>query len=198
MNGGNGGNTLTTGDGNNTVWMGSGSNLIVVGNGNNTVGVGSADGSHNTIQVGNGVNAIEVGAGANDIYVGNGTDTVKTGNGVNTLHLGTGQVTLTNYGGQDTVYLSSSVQEDQLWFTQDGNDLLVTVDGTSSNLRLTDWFNGATHATLVASDGHQLVDSQVASLVQAMAQFAPPAPGQTSLSPEQRESLMPVIASSWK
>ncbi|QCX51304.1 hemolysin-type protein [Ralstonia solanacearum] len=196
---GAGNNVVTASDGNNTIWLGAGSNQIVVGNGNNSIGVGSATGSSNTIQVGNGTNAIEVGAGTNDIYVGNGTDTVKTGNGVNSLHLGTGQVTLTNYGGQDTVYLSSSsVEEDQLWFAQQGNDLLVTVDGTSSSLRLTDWFNGATHATLVASDGHQLIDSQVASLVQAMAQFSPPPAGQTSLSPEQRESLMPVIASSWR
>ncbi len=195
---GAGNNVVMASDGNNTIWLGAGSNQIVVGNGNNAIGVGSADGSRNTIRVGNGVNAIEVGAGVNDIYVGNGADTVKTGNGVNSLHLGTGQVTLTNYGGQDTVYLSSSVQEDQLWFAQDGNDLLVTVDGTSSNLRLTDWFNGAAHATLVASDGHQLIDSQVASLVQAMAQLAPPAAGQTSLSLEQRESLMPVITSSWR
>ncbi|WP_247419400.1 hemolysin-type protein [Ralstonia pseudosolanacearum] len=195
---GAGNNVVTASDGNNTIWLGAGSNQIVVGNGNNSIGVGSATGSRNTIQVGNGANAIEVGAGTNDIYVGNGTDTVKTGNGVNSLHLGTGQVTLTNYGGQDTVYLSSSVNEDQLWFAQEGNDLLVTVDGTSSSLRLTDWFNGATHATLMASDGHQLIDSQVASLVQAMAQLSPPPAGQTSLSPEQRESLTPVIASSWR
>ncbi|MHA6909600.1 calcium-binding protein [Ralstonia pseudosolanacearum] len=58
--------------------------------------------------------------------------------------------------------------------------------------------NGTTHATLVAGDGCQLIDSQVASLIQVMAQFAPPAAGQAVLSPELRESLMPVIASSWR
>lgn len=198
VNAGNGSNTLTTGDGNSNIWMGTGNNTIQAGNGNNTIGVGSADGSTNTIQVGDGNNSIAVAAGTNDIRVGNGTDTVQTGNGVNTIHLGAGQVTLTNYGGQDTVNFASTVQDDQLWFAQDGIDLLVTVDGTSSNLRLTDWFNGATHATLVAGDGHQLIDSQVNSLVQAMAQFAPPAVGQTTLPQPQHDNLMPVIAASWR
>ncbi|WP_459203872.1 calcium-binding protein [Ralstonia pseudosolanacearum] len=195
---GNGNNTLTTGDGNSNIWMGAGNNQIQVGNGNNTIGIGGVAGSTNTIQAGDGNNTIAVAAGTNDIRVGKGTDRLQTGNGVNTIHLGSGQATLTNYGGQDTVTFASSVQDDQLWFTQDGNDLLVTVDGTSSNLRLTDWFNGATHATLVAGDGHQLVDSQVASLVQAMSQFSPPAVGQTTLSQAQQDSLMPVIAASWR
>ena len=198
INGGNGANVLNAGAGNNTIWLGTGNNQIVVGNGNNSVGVGSGSDSHNTIQVGDGTNSIAVAAGTNDIRVGNGADAIQTGNGVNTIQLGSGQVTLTNYGGQDTVNFASTVQDDQLWFAQDGNDLLVTVDGTLSNLRLTDWFNGATHATLVAGDGHQLIDSQVNSLVQAMAQFSPPPVGQTTLSQPQQDNLMPVIAASWR
>lgn len=186
---GNGNNTLSAGRGNNGIWMGSGSNRIQVGDGNNTIGVRDVAGS---------VNSIQVGDGNNTIRVGDGADAVQTGKGANVLQLGSGQVTLTNYGGQDTVTFASSVQDDQLWFAQDGNDLLVTVDGTSSNLRLTDWFNGATHATLVAGDGHQLIDSQVASLVQAMSQFSPPAVGQTTLPQAQQDSLMPVIAASWR
>ncbi|WP_186829223.1 putative Ig domain-containing protein [Ralstonia sp. TCR112] len=198
INGGNGANVLNAGAGNNTIWLGTGNNQIVVGNGNNSVGVGSGSDSHNTIQVGDGTNSIAVAAGTNDIRVGNGADAIQTGNGVNTIQLGSGQVTLTNYGGQDTVNFASTVQDDQLWFAQDGNDLLVTVDGTLSNLRLADWFNGATHATLVAGDGHQLIDSQVNSLVQAMAQFSPPPVGQTTLSQPQQDNLMPVIAASWR
>ncbi len=186
---GNGNNTLSAGRGNNGIWMGAGSNRIQVGDGNNTIGVRDVAGS---------VNSIQVGDGNNTIRVGDGTDAVQTGKGANVLQLGSGQVTLTNYGGQDTVTFASSVRDDQLWFAQDGNDLLVTVDGTSSNLRLTDWFNGATHATLVAGDGHQLIDSQVASLVQAMSQFSPPAVGQTTLPQAQQDSLMPVIAASWR
>ncbi|MGC0013908.1 calcium-binding protein, partial [Ralstonia pseudosolanacearum] len=75
---------------------------------------------------------------------------------------------------------------------------LDSLDGGSRNTIRAG--NCATHATLVAGDGHQLIDSQVASLVQAMAQFAPPAAGagQAALSPEPRERPMPVIASSWK
>ncbi|MDO3560208.1 calcium-binding protein [Ralstonia pseudosolanacearum] len=89
---------------------------------------------------------------------------------------------------------------------RNGDDVIVGGDNPSPRLAALDGGsrntiragNGATHAPLVPGDGHQLIDSQVASLVQAMAQFVPPAVGQTSLLPEPRERLMPVIASSWK
>ncbi|WP_250888284.1 calcium-binding protein [Ralstonia solanacearum] len=56
--------------------------------------------------------------------------------------------------------------------------------------------DGTTHAQRVAGDGHPLIGSQVASLVQAMAQFALPVAGQTLLSSGQYESPMPLIVSS--
>jgi len=195
---GAGNNVLTATDGNNNIWMGAGNDQIQIGGGNNTIGVGSSAASSNAIQVGDGTNSIAVAAGTNDIRIGNGVNTIQTGNGVNTIHLGSGQATLTNYGGQDSVYIASTVHDDQLWLSQDGSDLLLTVDGTASSLRLTDWFAGATHATIVAGDGHQLIDSQVDSLVQAMAQLSPPPMGQTTLTQQQQDSLMPVIASSWR
>ena len=201
---GAGDNIFSLGDGDNVITInqmqhgpnaGNGNNSVHVGNGNNTVKLGDGN---NLIDVGGGSNTITVGVGTNDIRIGQGADVIQTGSGVNTIHLNTGQATVINHGGQDTVYFASMVQDDQLWFAQDGNDLLVTVDGTSSNLRLTDWFNGATHATLVAGDGHQLIDSQVNSLVQAMAQFSPPPVGQMTLSQSQQDNLMPVIAASWR
>jgi hypothetical protein len=48
------------------------------------------------------------------------------------------------------------------------------------------------------SDGKTLLDSQVQNLVQAMASFAPPAVGQTSLTPVQQTALAPVIAANWQ
>ncbi|WP_282600499.1 calcium-binding protein [Ralstonia pseudosolanacearum] len=100
-------------------------------------------------------------------------------------------------GGDDRLYASADISfDDAIAHGESGsatgngqryggavNDVLVGRDGS---------------VPLVADGGHQLIDRQVASLVQAMVQFAPPAAGQTSLSSEPRESLMPVIASSWR
>ena len=48
------------------------------------------------------------------------------------------------------------------------------------------------------ADGRLLLDSQVENLVQAMAAFAPPAAGQTTLPPTYQDSLAPVIAANWQ
>ncbi len=58
--------------------------------------------------------------------------------------------------------------------------------------------NAPVQAPLVGGDGYPPIGSQVASLVQAMAQFAPPVAGQTSLSSGQRESPMSLMVSSWR
>jgi hypothetical protein len=47
------------------------------------------------------------------------------------------------------------------------------------------------------SDGKLLLDSQVQNLVQAMAGFAPPAAGQTTLPAKYQAGLDSVIAANW-
>jgi ubiquitin len=47
------------------------------------------------------------------------------------------------------------------------------------------------------NDGKTLLDSQVQNLVSAMAGFAPPPVGQTSLTTAQQTTLAPVIAANW-
>jgi hypothetical protein len=49
-----------------------------------------------------------------------------------------------------------------------------------------------------ASDGKTLLDSQVQNLVSAMAGFAPPAAGQTTLTAAYQTSLAPVFAANWQ
>jgi hypothetical protein len=48
------------------------------------------------------------------------------------------------------------------------------------------------------SNGKTLLDSQVNNLVNAMAAFAPPAAGQTTLPDNYAASLSPVIAANWQ
>ena len=43
-----------------------------------------------------------------------------------------------------------------------------------------------------------LLDTQVENLVAAMAAFAPPAAGQTTLSQSYQDALQPVIAANWQ
>jgi hypothetical protein len=66
-------------------------------------------------------------------------------------------------------------------------------------VQINNWYSGTQYQIeqLQLSDGQKLLYAQVDALVQAMAAFAPPAPGQTTLTPEQQNALAPVIAASW-
>ena len=115
-----------------------------------------------------------------------------------------GQDTLSDYdatpGNTDVLTFGSNVSMDQLWFRHIGNTLEVSILGTDDKLTLNNWYSGnANHVEqFKTSDSKLLLDSQVDVLVAAMAAFAPPAPGQTSLPPDYQTALNPVIAANWK
>lgn len=60
----------------------------------------------------------------------------------------------------------------------------------NSGGRRIDWFQ--------TSDGRVLQEAQVQNLVEAMAAFAPPPAGQTTLSPAYQSTLLPTIAANWQ
>jgi Ca2+-binding RTX toxin-like protein len=71
--------------------------------------------------------------------------------------------------------------------------------GTADKATVQNWYLGnAYHVEQIKSgDGKLLQDTQVDKLVQAMAAFAPPAMGQTSLTAAQQTALAPVLAANW-
>lgn len=102
-------------------------------------------------------------------------------------------------GNQDQLSFGGLIDADQLWLAQVGSDLLVSIIGTSDQVRVQDWYSGAVHQVeqLVLSSGSVLVSSDVQNLVNAMAGLTPPPLGQTELSAAQHAQLDAVIASSW-
>lgn len=93
----------------------------------------------------------------------------------------------------------TGIAVDQLWFLKSGNNLQVNIIGTSDQFTINNWYLGSQYHVeqFKTSDGKTLLDSQVQSLVQAMAAFAPPAAGQTTLPANYASSLSPVIAANW-
>jgi hypothetical protein len=64
-----------------------------------------------------------------------------------------------------------------------------------------DWYSGAANHVeqfKTTDGGKTLLDSNVQNLVNAMAAFAPPAAGQTTLPANYQSSLTPVIAANWQ
>ena len=136
------------------------------------------------------------GAGADKLFGGTGNDTYvfERGHGADLVTEDDNTV-----GNTDVASFGASIAADQLWFRQSGNNLEVSVIGTTDSMTLSNWYLGNQHHVeqFKTSDGKVLLDSQVQNLVQAMAAFAPPAAGQNTLPPAYASSLQTVNAANW-
>ncbi len=133
-----------------------------------------------------------------------GNDAIVDDLGNDTYHLGIGSGSdrILDWGGQDVLRIGAGIDAEQLWFRDVEGSLEVSVIGTSDSvlaqLGLVPSWLADTHIDRIElSDGRYLLDADVANLVQAMAAFAPPQPGETTLPESYRQDLAPVIAANW-
>lgn len=100
----------------------------------------------------------------------------------------------------DVVQFRGGIARDQVWFQRAGNDLVASIIGTSDQLTLQDWYRGSQYHVeqFRAADGATLFNGQVENLVNAMASFVPPSPGETTLPDFYSSQLAPVIAANWQ
>ena len=154
-----------------------------------------------TIYGGTGTETLNGYAGNNTFIAGTGVQTIIGGSGSDlySYTAGSGQDTIIDSGGTDTLQLGSGIATDQIWFQQQGNDLLVSRIGTTDNILIKDWYSGSSNQvdTFRTSDGHVLANTQVANLVNAMAGLSPPSLGQTTLPTDYATTLEPVISANW-
>ena len=145
-------------------------------------------------------------AAANILNGGAGNDTLSGGAGGDTYLLGrgTGQDSViesdATAGALDVAQWDSAVSSSQLWFTRAGSDLQVSVIGTSDRLTVQNWYSGSANQIeqFKAGDGKTLLNTQVNALVNAMATFAPPPAGQTTLGASYQTALSATLAANWK
>lgn len=216
--GGYGADTLHGGNDNDTLQGGAGDDLLYGDNNNDTLdggdGADMLDGGAGTdVLRGGAGDDIVGGAHYSDDWYSSG-DTLDGGAGNDTLRgsrygetylfgLGGGQDRIDEYGysGTDVLRFGEGIAQDQLWFTQIGEDLNISIIGTGEAVTVANWYSDPAHSHLEkiqVDDSQVLLDTQVQQLVQAMASFDPPPSGQTTLSPEMQEQLEPVIAVAWQ
>jgi trimeric autotransporter adhesin len=164
--------------------------LVLTGTANLT---GTGNAQDNTLLGNAGNDTLAGGAGNDWLEDTAGNDTYLFGGG-------DGQDRVTDHGGTDTLQFGADIASDQLWFRQVGDDLEVDRIGTGDKVTVASWYaDAAAHIEqFTAGDGKSLLDGQVDQLVSAMAAFAPPAAGQTSLPDAYRQALAPVLAASWQ
>ncbi|MBK8918189.1 MAG: hypothetical protein IPM73_09115 [Betaproteobacteria bacterium] len=159
------------------------------------------------VLIGNAAASVLNGGVGNDTLDGKaGSDTLMGGTGDDTYVIGRGYGNDTasendaTVGNTDVVQFLNGISTDQIWLRHTGNNLEVSVIGTTDKLTIENWYTSSTYHVeqLTVGDGKVLLDTQVEVLVQAMAAFAPPAAGQTTLPQNYQDALAPVIAANWQ
>jgi hypothetical protein len=149
---------------------------------------------------------------------GTGNDTLVAGTGNDqTLYGGSGATTY-QFGssfGQDTVYngyasttngainftSASGITDENLWFQQSGNDLVIDLLGTTDQIDVSGWFSGnAGDQVQAIHAGGLTLDTQVAQLVSAMASYGAANSGfnpQTATAMPTDSTLQGAITAAW-
>ncbi|MDP3455040.1 carbohydrate-binding domain-containing protein [Methyloversatilis sp.] len=177
----------------------------IAGTGNDLANLIIGNAGNNILNGGGSTDSLRGGAGADTLIGGLGNDLLDGGAGNDTylFSRGHGQDSVwesdTTVGNQDVMSFDSTVAYDQLWLKRVGNNLEVSVIGTTDKITVSNWYVGNQwHVEQVAASDKILVDTQVQALVDAMAAMTPPPLGQTALSAAQVSALQPVLASSWQ
>ena len=163
--------------------------------------------NRNNVLYGMGGNDYLSGAtGADSLYGGLGNDSLNGGRGNDRYFFmtGDGVDTIddldTTAGNSDKLVFEGSVASSQLWLTQSGTNLVVSLIGTTDKVTISNWYVSDAYKveTLQAmGDGKTLTSTKVDALVSAMAAFTPPAAGQTTLPANYQSALNGVIAANW-
>jgi Ca2+-binding RTX toxin-like protein len=151
-------------------------------------------------------NVITGNAHANILNGGAGNDTLIGGLGNDTYLFSAGSgvdVIIENdatSGNIDVAQWGVGIDYNRLWFARDNNNLNVSVIGTNDMVVIQDWYLGNAYRVeqFISGDGKTMRHTNVDALVQAMAGFAPPSSGQTSLPQNYVNTLNPVLAASWQ
>ena len=153
---------------------------------------------------GAGNDTLDGNAGNDTLIGGVGNDTLVGGDGADLYFMSRGDKAdiLQNVdtdGGFDTLKFDTGIASDQLWFQQSGNDLVVSIIGTSDKTTIQGWYSAASNQVdrIEITDGYYANISDVEALRSAMASFTPPPVGQTTLDATRATTLAPTLAASW-
>ena len=141
------------------------------------------------------------GKGGADALLGlAGKDTLKGGEGADAVDNTGGDSGGESVAG-DTVRFGSGIDADRLRFARSGDDLRVSIVGTSDSISVKDRYDGTTtqHLDFELSDGRRLAQAGVQQLANAMAGMTQPAGADASeWTAAQHTTLDPIVAANWR
>jgi Ca2+-binding RTX toxin-like protein len=135
---------------------------------------------------------------------GNGNDILMGGSGHDAywFNRGDGHDTIQETSGTaDSLHFGASITPLDLMLSRQADDLHMAVYGSNEAVTIENWYTGSTNQveTLQAGNGQRLLNTQVQSLIQAMATFST----QTGLTWEQAIAQRPqdvqmILAANWQ
>lgn len=177
-------------------------NLTLTGSANTD---GNGTNGNNVLTGNDAANTLSGAAGNDTMIGGKGADTLDGGAGNDTYVFarGDGADLIQDYqttSNTDILSFGADITAEQIWFRQSGNNLDISIIGTQDSITIKDWYSGSAYHVeqLTLANGEVLLDTQVQALVDAMASFAPPAAGQTTLPQNYQDALAGVIAVNWQ
>ena len=126
---------------------------------------------------------IQLGSSADDTLIAMDHAVISGLNGDDdySIQTGVGDVTIVNEGSSladhDRIVFEDGVSAEQLWFTRNGNDLLLEVLGTDDSVTVADWYGGDLSAKIDAitmQDGSELAGYEIEKIVSLMAAIDKP------------------------
>ena len=181
----------------------AGEDLLLGGSGNDTLNGSSGN---DTLIGGAGADTLNGGNGNDTLIGGVGDDTLDGGYGddVYVFGAGAGHDIITQYDPSaassytDTLRFED-INYNELWFGQEGNDLLINVVGTEDQVTVAHWFSSSVYQVdVLETEGFALDNDKVQQLVIAMSAFDVPQGVGGVITQEIENELRPILASTWQ
>lgn len=208
LRGGNGNDVINGGGGNDAIYGDANRDQIHGGGGNDIVKAGTFDdkvwGDDGNDQLfGDDGNDTLYGGAGNDILTGGrSSDTLIGGDGADTYRFGHGDGVdrIDNRdtdGAVDKVQFASGVFVDEVWLSQQGDDLIASLLGSPDQIIFDSWFSGGQVDRLELADGTHLDAADVVDLLSAMSAIGAPPMSLDALTPAQHDAVMAAMAAAW-
>jgi hypothetical protein len=115
------------------------------------------------------------GIGGDNIFDLQANEIATGGSGSNFFEVGpeVGAATISlNSSGANELDFGSSVSDEDLWFAQNGEDLVIDEIGTSNQITVKNWYLNTNNQLNEITAGGLKLDSEISQLVSAMATFS--------------------------
>ena len=174
-----------------------GSHLVGTAGDNNLHGRAGNDVLHG----GDGNDSLYGNAGDDILWGGAGNDRLEGGAGDDTYLFGRGdgQDTIVESSGNDTLSFLDGIDVTDLWFSRNGNNLVIDIIGSNDKVTVQNWYSHANYQVeTISAGGSELASTQMDQLIQALASYGEPAGVDGQWTNEQKEGVNSVISSYWK